>query len=312
MIDPSPVPSSQSPISQFPLLVHHAARRQHPHPPNSLDALRTCLDAGARAVEVDISLLADGRFALLHGPRLERETTGTGPVSDRTSEQVRALRYSHGGQATDAPVGLLSEALDLLGQHTQPVELQLDLKPDVFHPDAVLARLVADLQAVQDRVRVTSPADWALRRLRALAPDLALGFDPLLYLELDTGEARDPGAPPFRLGAYGYRDDHPLATRRWGESADYLAARAEALWTQAPAGAIWYINARLLDQALGDGFDWIADLHARGCQVDAWTLDAHRPEQAALARRLTEHGVDRITTNDAPALAQALGEGVVF
>ena len=40
--------------------------------------------------------------------------------------------------------------------------------------------------------------------------------------------------PPLRQGAYGYWDDHPLAIRRWGEKADYLAARAEALWAQAP------------------------------------------------------------------------------
>lgn len=294
------------------LLVHHAARRQHAHLPNSLGALQACLAAGARAVEVDISLLADGQFALLHGPMLDRETTGSGPVNAHTTEQVRALRYARQGEVTDAPVGLFSQAIDLLCQHPYPVELQLDLKPDVFLSNDVLSRLAADLQPVKDRVRVTSPADWALRQLHAVDPGLALGFDPLLYLELDSGDAWDSTLPPFRLGAYGYRDDHPLASRRWGEPADYLAARAEALWVQAPTNAIWYINAWLLGQTLDDGFDWIAYLHARDAQVDAWTLDTHRPEQVALARRLAAQGVDRITTNDAPALAQALDVHAVF
>jgi glycerophosphoryl diester phosphodiesterase len=259
---------------------------------------------------VDISLLADGRFALLHGPVLERETTGSGPVSSHTAEQVRALRYVWRDAVTDVPVGLLSEAIDLLCQHSHPVELQLDLKPDVFYSNAVLARLAADLKQVKDRVRVTSPADWTLRRLRAIDPDLALGFDPLLYLDFDPSEPRDPALPPFRLGVYGYWDDHPLASRQWGEVAEYLAVRAEALWAQAPADAIWYIDASLLERALDDGFDWIADLHARGAQVDAWTLDAHRPEQAALARRLAARGVNRITTNDVLALALVLGMDV--
>ncbi|MGD2206470.1 MAG: glycerophosphodiester phosphodiesterase family protein [Anaerolineae bacterium] len=302
----------QYPTSHTLLLIHHAARRQHAHPPNSLRALRTCLDADARAVEVDISLLADGCFALLHGPLLERETTGSGPVGSHTAEQVRALRHIWQGEITEAPVGLLSEAIDLLRQHPHCVELQLDLKPDVFHSNAILSRLAADLQPVRDRVRVTSPADWALRRLRAIDPELALGFDPLLYLELDSGAAQDPTLPPFRLGAYGYWDDHPLASRRWGEAADYLAARAEALWAQAPADAIWYINARLLGQALDDGFDWIADLHSRGAQVAAWTLNTDQSAEVALARRLAALGVDRITTNDAPALRQALDGDVVF
>ena len=47
-----------------------------------------------------------------------------------------------------------------------------------------------------------------------------------------------------------------------------------------------------------------------GAQVTAWTLDADTPEQVALARRLAALGVDRITTNDAPALTQALAEPV--
>ena len=115
------------------------------------------------------------------------------------------------------------------------------------------------------------------------------------------------------MGAYGYRDDHPLAMMPWGSTADYLSARAEALWTQVPiAGAIWYIRASLLGCMLDDGFDWISDLRRRGAEVDAWTLDAGEPEQVALARRLAAAGVDRITTNDAPALAVALGSEVEF
>jgi glycerophosphoryl diester phosphodiesterase len=233
-------------------------------------------------------------------------------VSAYTAEQLRALRYIWQDEVTGAPVGLFSQAIDLLRQHPYPIELQLDLKPDVFLSNTVLSRLVVDLQPIKDRVRVTSPSDWALRRLHAIDPDLALGFDPLLYLELDSGEERHPGLPPIRLGAYGYRDDHPVGSQRWGSTADYLAARAEALWIQAPPDAIWYINARLLTRALDDGFDWIADLHHRGAQVTAWTLDPDRPEKVAMAQRLAALGVDRITTNDAPALAQVLDADVAY
>jgi glycerophosphoryl diester phosphodiesterase len=57
---------------------------------------------------------------------------------------------------------------------------------------------------------------------------------------------------------------------------------------------------------LADGFDWIAFLHGRGAQVAAWTLDPDQPHQLHLARTLVAAGVDRITTNDAPAMAAAL------
>jgi glycerophosphoryl diester phosphodiesterase len=294
------------------LLVHHSANRDHSHPRGSLPALQACLQAGALAVEVDIAVLADGQFALLHGPLLEDETTGRGPVAALTAAEVTALQHVRDGQASGVPVGLLSQALDLLAASPGQVELQLDLKPDAYASGDVLRRLAASLEPARDRVRVTSPSDWALRRLRALDPGLALGFDPLLYLEPDMGGERDPSAPPFRRGAYGYWDDHPLASRRWGPTATYLAARAEALWAQAPAGAIWYIRAGLLAQALDEGFDWIAYLHEHSVEVDAWTLDPGKPERLALARRLAAAGVDRMTTNEAPALSQVLGRATVY
>jgi glycerophosphoryl diester phosphodiesterase len=274
--------------------------------------LRACLEAGARVVEIDLSPTADGDFALLHGPLLEQETTGSGPIHALTAARVAGLRHVWLGNVTDVPVGLLDQALALLRDHPHPVELQLDLKPDCPLDPTPLTRLVERLRSVKDRVRVTSPGDWLVRRLRALDPDLPLGFDPLLYLDLDSEEDEGRDVPPFRQGAYGYLDDHPLASQRWGRPADYLAARAEALWLQASAVAVWYINARLLGRALDEGFDWIAYLHERGAQVAAWTLDPDNPEAVVLARRLAERGVDRITTNDAPAMARALGGGAVY
>jgi len=286
------------------LLVHHAASRGHDHPPGSLRGLRTCLEAGARVVEVDATPLADGDFALLHEGKLERATDGVGDVFATTADQVRRLHYRWRGLFTGELVGLLSQAVSLVRDDPHLQELQIDLKPHAPLTDAVLGNLLRHIEPVQDRIRVTSVADWALRWLRTLAPDLALGFDPLLYLDVETGEERH--APPFRVGAYGYRDDHPLSTRVWGAPADYLSARAEALWVQAPAGAAWYIRASILDQLLDHGFDWIAHLHARGAEVDAWTLDAGKPGHIERARRLVAAGIDRITTNDAPRLAAAL------
>ncbi len=294
------------------LLIHHAANRGDSHPPNSIRGLQACLDAGARAIEVDISPLADGHFLLLHDRLLEHNTTGRGLVSAHTADQVSDLYLTWQGAVTGEPVALLSQALDLVSRHPHPIELQLDLKPHTPLNDGVLSRLVDTLQPVKDRVRVTSLADWALRHLRALDADLPLGFDPLFYLDVGPRLALERGlsAPPFRQGAYGYWDDHPLGTYRWGETADYLAARAEALWAQAPSGAVWYIRARLLAHVLEAGFDWVADLHSRGAQVAAWTLNANHPADVELARQLTAVGVDRITTDDAPTLAQVLATEV--
>ena len=294
------------------LLIHHAATLGGAHPPSSLSGLRACIAARARVVEVDVVALRGGGFALLHGPSLEGETDGQGPVAARTAEEVAGLQRVWRGAATGEPVGLLAGALDLIRGQPLPQELQLDLKPEVLATAEVLGGLVQRAQPFGERIRVSSPADWVLRGLHALDLELALGFDPLLYLDLDWGEDEAGPRPPFRVGAYGYRDDHPLALRRWGSTAGYLAARAEALWAQAPFASVWYISAPLLAQALDDGFDWIAYVHGRGAEVAAWTLDAGRPGDAALARRLAAAGADRITTDDPAGLASVLDAGVAY
>lgn len=294
------------------LLIHHAANRGHEHPPGSLRCLRVCLEAGARVVEVDITPLASGDFALLHDGQLENATDGSGRVSAAAADQVSRLHYTARGTSTDEPVGLLSQAVSLVRDHPRLEELQLDLKPHSPLTEDVLSGLLRQIAPLKGRIRVTSIADWALRRLRGLDADLALGFDPLLYLDVETVEEHDDITPPFRVSAYGYRDDHPLGSRLWGPPAAYLGARAEALAAQAPAGIIWYISAPLLACTLDDGFDWIAYLHGQDAQVDAWTLDAGQPGHVELARRLASAGIDRITTNDAPRLAAALGIPVEF
>jgi glycerophosphoryl diester phosphodiesterase len=300
------------------LLIHHAARREESDPPNSLSGLRRCLDAGARVVEVDISPLADGDFALLHEGRLDEATNGDGIVAEATARYVGQLHLRWGDTAGDEPIGLLSGAVALVSANPRLEELQLDLKLHAPLTDPILDHLVRLVKPVEQRVRITTAADWAVRRLWALDAELPRGFDPMLYLDVESrrssseGGSGDEDEPPFRSGAYGYRDDHPLASRRWGSASAYLAARAEALWAQAPTATVWYVRASLLARVLDDGFDWITFLHKQGAQVAAWTLDPDQPHHLALARQLISAGVDRITTNNAPRLAALLGGDVVF
>jgi len=293
-----------------PLLIHHAANREHLHPAGSLAALEACLAAGALVVELDILPLADGGWALLHDDDLAKGTDGQGLATELTGAQVRRLHYRQRGRRQGEPVGLLAAAIARAAASPTLQELQLDLKPFGRPTVEALRSLTETVQPLGERVRITSGADWSLRLLQRLDAGLALGFDPLLYLDLPRDPAEND-EPPFRLGAYGLRDDHPLAARRWGKTAEYLALRLEALLCQAPPRAVWYVDADLLAYGLDQGCDWIAALHAAGCEVDAWTLDPDRPERLALARRLLASGIDRITTNQAPQLAALFG-GVLY
>jgi len=290
----------------LPALVYHAAGRSGRCVPNSLGGLKDCLEAGARYVEVDISPLADGEYALLHDRFLEDETDGRGSVAATTGETVRTLRRRWRGELTGERVATLGEAVALAAAAPDLAELQLDLKAYSPLADAALESLARLVVPLGRRVRVSCTADRDLHRLHGVASDLALGFDPLRRLDVDPGPGKRTSRYLSRTGDYGYLDDHPLAADRWGTACEYLAARADVLWGQAPV-SLWYVRATLLARMLEDGFDWIADLHRRGAQVAAWTLNPDHPHQLGLAAELIEHGVDRITTDDAPRLAAALG-----
>ncbi len=291
-----------------PVLIYHAVSLAGRYPPSSLSGLAACLASGAKLVEVDIVPLADGDFALLHDGRLDGITDGQGPVAAATAEQVRSLRLRWRGALTDEPVGTLSQAVALVAAHPGLAELQLDLKPYSPLTERVLSDLLRIIEPIRRRIRISSVADWALRRLRVLDAGLALGFDPLLYLDVERNPepvAEDLRIPPHRTGAYGYLDDHPLAFDRWGSARQYLEARVEGLAAQVSAG-VWYLRATLIARMLADGFDPIAWLHLHGIQVAAWTLNPDQPHHVTLARRLVALGVDRITTDDPEGLAATL------
>jgi glycerophosphoryl diester phosphodiesterase len=293
-------------------LIHHAANCGHDDPPGSLSALQKCLASGASFIEIDIIPIADGNFALLHAPNLEEDTNGGGNAPKMTREQLQNLKYVHNGSVTEEKVGFLEGAVELLKKFPECARLQLDLKPFTPLNQHVLRNFLSIIEPVFDRVQVTSYADWAVRNLSTHAPELALGFDPLLYLDLVEDEPRPPDIPPFRVGAYGLLDDHPLSAYQWGPAGDYFAARAEALLSQVPRGCEWFIRAEILKIARDAGFNWIDFLHQHGSTVDGWTIDVRDRTQIELAQFLVDSGIDKLTTDTPAELAAKLTAKATF
>ena len=208
------------------------------------------------------------------------------------------------GGLTEERVAILSDVVTLAADAQTLVELQLDLKAYASLADTALASLAAGQAVGAARARqqhlgsgASPTARGGARPRPGLRPSAALGCGSRPWERASRYLSR--------TGDYGYLDDHPLAADRWGTACEYLAARAEVLWRQAPV-SMWYVRATLLARMLEDGFDWIADLHRRGAQVAAWTLNPDRPHHLGLAAELIERGVDRITTDDAEGLAATL------
>lgn len=291
-----------------PVIVHHkAALDASPYPPNSLEGVRACLEAGAAFIEIDVMALAADDYLLVHDMTLEAETTGTGEVGATTAEAARGLFIRDSGQVTAYRPPLLSEVVALFGEFPGASRLQIDYKNVYPSPDdEKLRRLLHLIEPLGDRVLVSSGADWHLRRLKKLAPWLDVGFDIGFYLDYRPNGS-DPRHPPYTLGDYGYHDDHLLAKRRMLPTAAYLAERCEIFLRSVPEASIWYVDYKVIAKGLDDGFNMADWLHQQGIRLDAWTLDVGKPAEQ-FVRPLRDAGVDQFTTNTPLAVGALLSE----
>lgn len=279
-------------------LVCHMAQLSGTLRRNSFAAIRECLEAGAERIEIDIHSLAGGDYAVFHDRRLDTQTTGTGGIGKATADDIRALCWRD--DPDDRPP-LLSEIAALAAQGS--TQIQLDLKDWRPLDDARVRALIDAVAPAHDRVIVSTGQNWNLQRLHRAAPDLAFGFDPNHYLDHYT-----EGSPfflPRNVGAYGYRDDHPLAVGRTEDVATYLHERWEQIVMLAPGAREYFISYRLVLQMLGDGFNVADFLHERGIDANVWTLDSIGPDAVDTLRRLSEAGIDRFTTNTIPSWRDA-------
>jgi len=108
------------------------------------------------------------------------------------------------------------------------------------------------------------------------------------------------------VGAYGYRDRHPLARTRCEPTSDYLWERLSAMIRLVPGVCEMHMRLSLFEHMQSDGLgDTAHKLHRAGLRVDLWTLDAGTPGWQARLTNAVWAGADIVTTNTPQQLAQA-------
>jgi glycerophosphoryl diester phosphodiesterase len=154
-------------------------------PQNTLAAFEAAARAGADLVELDLQLTADGQIVVIHDDTVDATTSGSGPVSDYTFDDLRALDAgswfapSFAGQR----VPLFAEVLTLLHHHPQ-VGLLAEFK-DVWTPeDAAQATAAIIGTGLAERTIVQSFYPQTVAALRDVAPSLRRG---LLIVEPHDG-----------------------------------------------------------------------------------------------------------------------------
>ena len=141
---------------------------------NSLLAFRNALALGADFLELDVHLTRDGEVVVIHDATLERTTTGSGPVRERTLAELGAVRLKdRDGAVLEEGIPTLDQVVALAAAGKR--QILLEIKTDERrrrYPE-----IEEKVFAVLDRHRFTSftvvmafeAATW--RRLRQLRPD---------------------------------------------------------------------------------------------------------------------------------------------
>ncbi|MGE0570270.1 MAG: glycerophosphodiester phosphodiesterase [Dehalococcoidia bacterium] len=271
------------------ILCCHRSVLSGAHAPNSVEAIRECVEQAVPRMEIDVWFLADDAMLVFHDHVLERETSSSGSVEEQTRETANGLRY-----ATGEPVAFLEDVVNEV-RRGQTL-LQVDLKPMGLLSAGQAALLVRALGPIADRVLVGSQAHWNLRALASAG--IPIAFDPTLHWHAAPWAAEASGTPG-RLGRHGLWDDAPLAAMAGVDTAGYIASRIDDLLALVPA-VEWMVDYQTLLHLDGLGCRLGDVLALRGVELAAWTLkDRGATETAGLARQLFDLGAKTLIT-DAP------------
>lgn len=255
---------------------------------------------GADGVECDVHLTRDQHVVLLHDANLDRTSTGTGPVSEHTLEELRSLDFSSwkGARIPDAYGGVadqfltLPDLLDILRGAGREIGLAIELK----HPSPYGLKLEERVIAVLEQ------EGWSAEESR-------LENIQISFMSFDSDSVKRllqsvPGRHICQLV-----DDFTVQEIRQELGLGFLTGGAVANVMKAAQEDA----ERVLDEGqvgiAGPGIDYVRE-HARNVQrwleggrtFRVWTVDSEK--DVALCQGL---GIQEITTNKpAQVLAQLM------
>ena len=255
---------------------------------------------GADGVECDVHLTRDQHVVLLHDANLDRTSTGTGPVSEHTLEELRSLDFSSwkGARIPDAYGGVadqfltLPELLDILRGAGREIGLAIELK----HPSPYGLKL-------EERViAVLKQEGWSAEESRL--ENIQISF---MSFDSDSVQRLLQSVPGRHISQL--VDDFTVQEIRQELGLGFLTGGAVANVMKAAQEDA----ERVLDEGqvgiAGPGIDYVRE-HARNVQrwleagrtFRVWTVDSEK--DVALCQGL---GIQEITTNKpAQVLAQLM------
>lgn len=163
----------------LPLVVGHRGAGAYA-PENTLEGIREAARRGARAVEFDAKLSADGIVVLLHDATLDRTTNGRGDVAKATYAELARLDAGtwFGEPWRGARVPTLVQALDLLVRLDLAASVEIKPSPgrDAETAVAIAEVILAHWPPARPWPLLSSFSRVSLAAARQAAPELPRGL----------------------------------------------------------------------------------------------------------------------------------------
>ena len=250
-------------------------------PENSLTAFRHALAAGARILECDVHLTADGEVAVIHDPTLDRTTGARGAVGGCTAADLKAARLrGPDGALTDECVPTLREVLTLAAPAVTALLVEVKTPGSAVRYERRGERFVpvpgARYEGLERRVLDLVGAAGLAERTVILA------FNPAVLAEV----RRVAPAQPLALLV----DDHHV------EEAGAPSLETVA-WARAAGATFLGLHVSLCEAAV------VEAAHAAGIAVGVFTVN-----DETVMRRLAGWGVDVIISDRADLVARLQSE----
>lgn len=137
---------------------------------NSLAAVEEAVEAGY-AVEVDFQLTVDGGLVLIHDATLDRTTTASGRVADRTLDELREVTL----KGSDETLSSITDLLALVSGRA-PLFIELKSPPAQEDKAKMAAALTRSLSGYGGAAAVMTFDPDLLALLRPALPDTPLGI----------------------------------------------------------------------------------------------------------------------------------------
>ena len=151
-------------------------------PENTIAAFRAAAEQGARWVELDVALLADGTLVVIHDDSVDRTTSGSGSLGALGLADVAALDAGSwfDGKFAGEHLPTLAETIRALGEFG--LSANVEIKQHRHHKslDQLVRAVQADIRtrAPQTRIMISSFDPEALKAMHRLEPELEIA---LLY-----------------------------------------------------------------------------------------------------------------------------------